>query len=513
MLNSPYSHYSDSYQPIMDRVYSVCGKPTDFPVSTDPLPPTYIIESPLAFCLSDIYYITQESDTCDSIALAYNVSSASLFIGNEDLHDCSTIKEGITLCIPLSCSELYTVRSGDTCESIERGLNLAKNNLIIWNSWIDADCRNLQAGLLWYGNIICLSPQGGKSQTQPPDYTIKSPFTDEYSYGVHLPPNNSVIATGTTKYCGRWSTIETEDSCTRLCLVNKISYRLFLQINPSLSETNCALIVGLTYCTSPIYNWDTADELDEESTSTVTSATVTSTPTCVTASGLLVSPTPSGAICGLKGTSYTALGTGTIIGYGSTTPYVVSIEACSAQCLATSCCTNFYFIQGSACNLKFGPNAFNENLAAPGGILFDFYDAACFSCDPLSCTSTASTATVTPTPTVAPTPTCVIASGLASPTPSTAMCGLKGTSYSSSGTGTIISYGNTSPYTASLAACSAQCLATACCTNVYFIQGMNCNLKFGPRAFNENLAAPGGILFDFYDATCFTCGPLIGCVS
>ncbi|KFZ19602.1 hypothetical protein V502_03566 [Pseudogymnoascus sp. VKM F-4520 (FW-2644)] len=227
--------------------------------------------------------------------------------------------------------------------------------------------------------------------------------------------------------------------------------------------------------------------------------------TCQTVSGM-ASPTPANSVCGLKGSSYTLSGAGTLAGYTAGSPYVASLAACSTKCLATSCCTNVFFIQGSNCNLHYGPRALLSGVGS-----FSYYDATCFTCGELSCTSTSTTATPTSTThTTTSTPSCKTVSGLASPTPSSATCGLKGTSHAALGAGSIIGYGSSSPYVTSLASCSAQCLATSCCTNVYFIQGSACNLHYGPNAFDQGV---GSTQFEFYNASCFTCGALPSCTS
>jgi hypothetical protein len=38
-----------------------------------------------------------------------------------------------------------------------------------------------------------------------------------------------------------------------------------------------------------------------------------------------------------------------------------------------------------------------------------------------------------------------------------------------------------------LGVCAALCLSTATCTKIYFIQGSNCNLYYGPDAFNNGI--------------------------
>ncbi|OBT68749.1 hypothetical protein VE03_02226 [Pseudogymnoascus sp. 23342-1-I1] len=229
---------------------------------------------------------------------------------------------------------------------------------------------------------------------------------------------------------------------------------------------------------------------------------------CQIVSGV-ISPTPEAAICGGSGSSYSLEGTGTVINYSAGSPYVASLAACSAKCVATATCSAIYFIQGRYCNLKYGPRAF---LSGVGNPPFAFYEASCFKCATSSTaitskpSSTVSTVSSTTTSTTASTSAaCGIISGQAAPTPAGAICGVKGSSHAMPDTGTIISYRNGSPYVADIATCGAQCLATSCCTSVYFIQGQYCNLKYGPNAFSANIGNPP---LDFYEASCFTCGRL-----
>lgn len=247
--------------------------------------------------------------------------------------------------------------------------------------------------------------------------------------------------------------------------------------------------------------------------STPTTSVPVLTAACRTVSGV-ISPTPSGATCGENGSSYSLAGAGIISGYVAGSIYVSSMAVCAALCLSTVTCTNIYFIQGSNCNLHYGPKAFNNGIGNP---LFQYYDVSCFTCPAVSATTTSSSNTLSTsstsalstsahtTTTIPTTAVCSTVSGLASPAPTGAICGARGASYALAGAGTLVAYGTGSPYVASLAACSAQCLATSCCTNIYFIASTNCNLHYGPNAFLVNTGNP---LYDFYDASCFTCGNL-----
>jgi hypothetical protein len=216
-----------------------------------------------------------------------------------------------------------------------------------------------------------------------------------------------------------------------------------------------------------------------------------SQPACKTVSAV-ISPTPSSAICGFSGTSYALAGAGTIVAYTAGSPYVASLQACSAQCLANTACTNIYFIQGTSCNLHFGPDAFNNGVGV-GSIFFQFYDRSCFVCGAASTPTTS-----VPVLSAA----CRTVSGVISPTPSGATCGANGSSYSLTGAGIISGYVAGSIYVSSMAVCAALCLSTVTCTNIYFIQGSNCNLHYGPKAFNNGIGNP---LFQYYDMSCFTC--------
>ncbi|OBT91548.1 hypothetical protein VE01_10444 [Pseudogymnoascus verrucosus] len=177
-------------------------------------------------------------------------------------------------------------------------------------------------------------------------------------------------------------------SCGQLCFNNMLAQYSALGCtspDPKCVCSNVNFGYGLRDCSNGACGTDVASTVIAFGSSYCGSATASQTvsPTstaCQVVSGL-ASPVPSGAICGSKGTSFAATGAGTIIGYSAGSSYVGSLAACSAQCLATSCCTNIYFIQGQSCNLHYGSDGFH----AIGNPLYDFYDAACFTCGKLSC--------------------------------------------------------------------------------------------------------------------------------
>jgi hypothetical protein len=187
--------------------------------------------------------------------------------------------------------------------------------------------------------------------------------------------------------------------------------------------------------------------------------------TCTSASVLAGQP-QSQLICGAPGASHDNSGSLLITSYTAGSPYVESAAACGNQCIATPSCTNLYFIEGSYCNLHEGAFTFAESTASP---YYLWYDAACFY--------------------------------------GNGTCGVPGASHDNSGSLLITSYTAGSPYVESAAACGAQCLATASCTNLYFIEGSYCNLHEGVNTFAESTVAP---FYYWYDASCFSSGNACG---
>lgn len=99
------------------------------------------------------------------------------------------------------------------------------------------------------------------------------------------------------------------------------------------------------------------------------------TATCTTASVLDIPPQYV-TTCGLPGFSNDGSDSLLIVSYTTGSPYVASISACGAQCLAISSCTNLYFIQDTYCNLHQGTSTFQESTAAGS---YSWYEASCFS--------------------------------------------------------------------------------------------------------------------------------------
>ncbi|KAL6229168.1 hypothetical protein BDW75DRAFT_245974 [Aspergillus navahoensis] len=244
MQCSPYSAYDDYYKSRLEAINKRCGLsgPTDVKeIPLDPLPTEESI------CLSEKTHTTSDGDTCTSIAKANSISSAALYMGNQDLIQwCSSIKSGLELCLPLPCEETYDLQPSDTCSSIEFAFKLKHGDVRKYNPWVSYNCANIHITSKIYGTVICLSPQGGEYVNDKQGTGTAPSTSNGYINNVVLPPTNATVAEGTTMNCGRWHEADS------------ITHDLFVAVNPSLDSDDCtaSLQVGKTYCTGPAYTWD-----------------------------------------------------------------------------------------------------------------------------------------------------------------------------------------------------------------------------------------------------------------
>ncbi|GFF63309.1 pectin lyase-like protein [Aspergillus lentulus] len=256
MQRSPYLMYDKYFQADLQVVHEKCGLngPTDMPPSLDAVPEL----DPNPICVSgNTYTTTSAGETCDSIALKFNVSSAALFMANPAVSVvCGNIAAKLALCLPLPCETTYVLKANDTCTSIELANNYRLGDVRRYNSWVSWDCSNLHKSVGLYGGVLCLGPQGGTyPSTAPiPRITVSPVGSTGYLQSIVPPPSNVTVANGTTLRCGRWHVAVDGDSCPSICIQESITADLFLEVNPSLSSgLDCtgSLVRGSAYCVGP----------------------------------------------------------------------------------------------------------------------------------------------------------------------------------------------------------------------------------------------------------------------
>ncbi|TGO33454.1 hypothetical protein BHYA_0245g00070 [Botrytis hyacinthi] len=243
MRSSQYSGYDRVYSSIFTYVANACS----LGYATDVLPPLVIsTPPPTPICASENYYTTKTGDTCDTISLSQNISSASLFISSTEITNCANITPGVKLCLPLSCQYTYTLQPGDTCVLLE----------------------GLQQSSTVYGTTLCFSPQGGNYDTSnvTGGYSTNPFNNNPYSEFLHSPPKNSTVANGTTLDCGKWYTAAAGDDCPILSISFGITTKLLMQINPSLPTDNCSsgVMADITYCVSPTWDWNVVLDMEPD---------------------------------------------------------------------------------------------------------------------------------------------------------------------------------------------------------------------------------------------------------
>ena len=291
MQSTPYSTWDEGWKEELEYAYATCGISGD----TDVPPPLVVLPpEPEQLCISEEYYTTTSADeTCDSIALAHDVASAGIFMGNSGKlqFSCNDIPANTTFCLPLTCAYTYVLQADDTCVSIETAHNLPAGTVRRHNPWLDLDCPDLHLISETYGRVLCLGDQAVNvttTATAGPGPTAMPGPGEGYTDRVVAPPENATVAEGTTLRCGRWYTVTADGpgtvddpttSCTAVCLEHNIVYSLFLQVNPSLGDPastsaeacSAGLLPGVTYCVGPVYEWNhtRSDDGGEATTTTV----------------------------------------------------------------------------------------------------------------------------------------------------------------------------------------------------------------------------------------------------
>ncbi|KAH8761309.1 hypothetical protein BGZ57DRAFT_993033 [Hyaloscypha finlandica] len=229
----------------------ICG--LNSPLGVDPAsnltygePPNTV--SVNAGCASGNTYTVKAGDTCESIAVANSVAQGTLWAINNLSPDCSAMTVGQSLCLPKQC-DLYTLERNDTCWSIASAKGLSFSSILGYNPTISPDCSNLNAT----GSVICVSnPQGNFAP--PPSNGTNPNAQNQFATAVVPAPGPTPF--GTTAQCGGFYQVQVADTCQRISLAAGVSVDLFEEINPSIDANCFNLITGLWYCVHPLGDWN-----------------------------------------------------------------------------------------------------------------------------------------------------------------------------------------------------------------------------------------------------------------
>ncbi|KAF9887936.1 hypothetical protein FE257_009458 [Aspergillus nanangensis] len=261
MQTSSYSVYDDFFKKDLEVVYPQCGisSSTDRPPSLD-APPEFL---PDPVCISGQIHTTVAGDTCDSIAIKYNVSSAALVMSNSrQVITCGNIEPDMDLCLPDSCVSVYSMQAtNETCTSIELANSYPLGSVRKYNNCLEWDCSNLQSSTDSFGHVLCFGVQGAPTYTATapiPGVTVAPGESSGYAGSIVDPPSNATVAHGKTLNCGKWHLVTPNENCPEICLQEGLTSTLFVEVNPSLAGGDCstALVPGYVYCVGPTRTWN-----------------------------------------------------------------------------------------------------------------------------------------------------------------------------------------------------------------------------------------------------------------
>lgn len=162
------------------------------------------------------YYQVFASDSCDSIAAAYRITTTALLQLNPSLN-CSNLPYNQLICVPVApiqinliCSAYYSVRAGDTCASIATAYATTSLFIQLLNPSINC------AGTLTVDTAVCVAA------TNPSITTITTTTTTT---------TTPYSATG----CQNYYRVYAVDSCENIAAAYSTTISVLLLLNPGLN--------------------------------------------------------------------------------------------------------------------------------------------------------------------------------------------------------------------------------------------------------------------------------------
>ncbi len=171
-------------------------------------------------------YTIKAGDTCQSISKAQQIGTNWLLTDNSLPAYCAGFPTSGLLCLNHTCPT-YTVRANDTCNGIASTYNLTIAQFFTWNPVIDVACSNLNKSL---GHEICIGSPGPKYTA--PTTSLAPPADDGYiaRAGSHQPRKCTVTN------CGMYYEAVRGDYCNLLLLRFGLSLTGFQILNPEINE-------------------------------------------------------------------------------------------------------------------------------------------------------------------------------------------------------------------------------------------------------------------------------------
>ncbi|KAJ6098182.1 hypothetical protein N7499_002556 [Penicillium canescens] len=223
MYSSAYPSYTSSYG---FTGYLVTAKPTVSPNSTVSSTLTLsVAATPTASTYSGKKYTIKDGDTCESVSKSQSVATYQLLIDNQLQAYCANFPKSGNLCIKNHCTT-YIVQKGDTYKSVAKEHNITR---------IDGGCYNFNRTI---GTEICIDKPREKY------HALSSVIS-----ATGLP-------TASTKNCGEYYTPKSNKTYDTIVQNFPISRVNFLILNPGLNQNCTNFIASRSYCVKPVKDID-----------------------------------------------------------------------------------------------------------------------------------------------------------------------------------------------------------------------------------------------------------------
>ncbi|KAF7343589.1 hypothetical protein MSAN_01979400 [Mycena sanguinolenta] len=152
-------------------------------------------------------YTVVSGDSCSAIEAKTGVSDSQLHALNPSINSgCTNLGIGQVLCLSTGgssgggCASTYTVVSGDTCAAIEAKTGVSDSQLHAANPSINSGCTNLQIG-----QVLCLTGNSGGNPPPSGVSGIASYYFPDGGIGAcgnALQNSDFIVALGTDTWAG-----------------------------------------------------------------------------------------------------------------------------------------------------------------------------------------------------------------------------------------------------------------------------------------------------------------------
>ncbi|GKU05068.1 unnamed protein product [Fusarium langsethiae] len=193
-------------------------------------------------CSGDVYTV-KAGDDCRSISKANSVATSWMLYDNGLQAFCNDFPAaGQKICIVNKC-RTYTIKVGDTCQSIAAAAKISMVQLYTWNPTLGESCNRLSLSL---SHTICLEPHDD-ADYKPITRTATTKVPEATSAPVPLD-----IAEGTNKRCAQFYSVQIGDYCNQIVLKFSIPLQDFLFLNQKVNKECTNLLAKVSYCVSPV---------------------------------------------------------------------------------------------------------------------------------------------------------------------------------------------------------------------------------------------------------------------